>query len=239
VMCTGRVDFTHVLRAFSNGCDGVFVGGCHLGECNYITNGNYHAQNMVALTKKLLERIGMNPERLRLNFMSGAEANIYAESVNAFVKKIKEIGPLGVMEGIGSDDLNNRLAELTKAIPYIKVATNQKLATPVMGHDGVDNLFSTEEVEKLFSSKFSYYIDPEKCQACMTCARRCPVEAIISAKKQVHIIEQDKCIRCGSCYEACPPQFKAITKFGSGESVPPPPPEGQREVVKKSKEATT
>ncbi len=237
-MCTGRVDFTHVLRAFSDGCDGVFIGGCHLGECNYITNGNYHAQNMVALTKKLMEYIGLNPERLRLNFMSGAEANLYAESVNAFIKKIKELGPLGLMEGIGKEDLDARLEELTRQIPYIKVMTNEKLGKPVFSHEEVETLFSTEEVEKLLREKISYYIDPEKCQACMTCARRCPVEAIISAKKQVHIIEQDKCIRCGSCFAACPPQFRAIVKLEAGEPVPPPLPEGQRDVVRKSKEAT-
>ena len=236
-MCTGRVDLTHVLRAFMNGCDGVFVGGCHLGECNYITNGNYHAQNMVALAKKLLERIGMDPERLRLNFMSGAEANLYADCVNAFVKTIKEIGPLGVKEGIAKEDLDARLEELSRQIPYIKVMTNEKLGTPVYSHEEVEKLFTTEEVEKLFSEKLSYYIDPQKCQACMTCARRCPVEAIISEKKQVHIIQQDKCIRCGACFAACPPQFSAITKL-VGETVPPPPPEGQRDIVKKGKEAT-
>jgi coenzyme F420-reducing hydrogenase delta subunit/Fe-S-cluster-containing hydrogenase component 2 len=236
-MCTGRVDLTHVLRAFSNGCDGVFIGGCHLGECNYITNGNYHAQNMVALAKKLLEHIGMNPERLRLNFMSGAEANLYADSVNAFVKTIKEIGPLGEMEGIVKEDLDARLAELTRMVPYIKVITNAKLGTPVYSHEEVENLFTTEEVDKLFTKEISYYIDPEKCQACMTCARRCPVGAIISAKQEVHIIDQDKCIRCGSCFEACPPKFRAITKL-VGEPAPPPLPEGQRAIVKKDKEAT-
>ncbi len=236
-MCTGRVDFTHILRSFADGCDGVFVGGCHLGECNYITNGNYHAQNMVALTKKLLERIGLNPERLRMGFMSGAEANLYTEHVNSFVKKIKELGPLGVMEGIGKEDLDARLAELIRQVPYIKIMTNEKLAKQLTNHEDVEKLFTTEDVEKLFSEKISYYIDPEKCQACMTCARRCPMDAIISAKKEVHIIEQDKCIRCGACFAACPPQFSAIVKL-VGQPAPPPLPEGQRAVVKKSKEAT-
>jgi len=236
-MCTGRVDFTHILRSFADGCDGVFVGGCHLGECNYITNGNYHAQNMVALTKKLLERIGLNPERLRMAFMSGAEANLYTEHVNSFVKKIKELGPLGVMEGIGKEDLDARLAELIRQVPYIKIMTNEKLAKQLTNHEDVEKLFTTEDVEKLFSEKISYYIDPEKCQACMTCARRCPMDAIISAKKEVHIIEQDKCIRCGACFAACPPQFSAIVKL-VGQPAPPPLPEGQRAVVRKSKEAT-
>jgi ferredoxin len=169
--------------------------------------------------------------------MSGAEANLYADSVNAFVKKIKEIGPLGDMEGIVKEDLDTRLAELTRMVPYIKVMTNSKLATPVMTHEEVENLFTTEEVDKLFTKEISYYIEPEKCQACMTCARRCPVGAIISAKQEVHIIDQDICIRCGSCFEACPPKFRAIVKL-VGEPAPPPLPEGQRAIVKKAKEAS-
>lgn len=75
-MCSGRVDLEFVLRAFSNGMDGVFIGACHLNECNYITHGNYHTMNMVLLCKRLLEYIGINPERLTLRFMSGAEANL-------------------------------------------------------------------------------------------------------------------------------------------------------------------
>ena len=65
-MCSGRVDLAHVLRAFSKGADGVFIGACHLGECNYITHGNYHALTMVLLLRKMMEHIGLNPERLRM-----------------------------------------------------------------------------------------------------------------------------------------------------------------------------
>ncbi|HOL06630.1 MAG TPA: 4Fe-4S binding protein, partial [Syntrophorhabdaceae bacterium] len=81
----------------------------------------------------------------------------------------------------------------------------------------------------------SYWIDPEKCQACMTCARRCPVEAIDSKKNMVHIINQDKCIKCGTCLEACPPRFGAVTKI-VGQPVPPPIPEDKRAIVRKGKE---
>ena len=95
-MCSGRVDLAHVFRAFSNGTDGVFIGACHLNECNYTTHGNYHALTMVSLAKKLLEHIGLNPERLKIEFMSGSEANLFVEGVNGFVKKVKELGPLGL-----------------------------------------------------------------------------------------------------------------------------------------------
>jgi F420-non-reducing hydrogenase iron-sulfur subunit len=223
-----------VLRAFSNGIDGVFIGACHLNECNYITHGNYQALNMVLLLKRIMERIGLNPQRLQIRFMSGAEANVFVESTNNFVKNIKELGPIGESEGIEKGELNARLAEVKKLVPYIKIVKNEKLGTRLGREEEYDSFFTKEEIDKLFEEIFSYYIDPQKCQACMTCARRCPVGAIISAKGEVHIIEQDKCIRCGSCFEACPPRFAAITKI-TGD-VPPPLPEGQRAIVKKAKE---
>ena len=234
VMCSGRVDMAFVLRAFSNGVDGVFIGACHLNECNYITHGNYQALNMVLLLKKIMERIGLDPQRLQIRFMSGAEANVFVESTNSFIKKIKELGPIGASEGIEKSELNARLTEVKKLVPYIKIVKNEKLGTRLKKEAEYENFFTKEEIDKLFEEIFSYYIDPQKCQACMTCARRCPVEAIISAKSEVHIIDQDTCIRCGSCFAACPPRFAAITKI-TGD-VPPPPPEGQRAVVKKAKE---
>jgi F420-non-reducing hydrogenase iron-sulfur subunit len=215
----------------------VFIGGCHLNECNYITHGNYHALNMVLLCKKLMEHIGLNPERLRIAFMSGAEASLFVESVNNFVKKVKEIGPLGKGkgEGIDKEELKSKLKEVTKLVPYIKIVKNEKLGSRLQNIEEYDKLFTKEEIDKLFSEVTSYYIDPDKCQACMTCARRCPAEAIISVKNQVHVIDQEKCIKCGTCFEACPPKFGAVTKI-SGEPVPPPIPEEKRTIVRKSKE---
>ena len=238
-MCSGRVDLAFVLRAFSNGLDGVFIGACHLNECNYITHGNYHTQNMVLLCKRLLEYIGINPERLRMRYMSGAEANLFVEHVNDFTKKIREVGPLGKTEGIDEAQMKARLAEVIRLVPYIKVAMNEKLAnrldTPHEDMSIHKDYFTKEEIERLFAEIPSYWIDPEKCQACMTCARRCPVEAIDSKKNMVHIINQDKCIKCGTCLEACPPRFGAVTKI-VGQPVPPPIPEDKRAIVRKGKE---
>jgi NADH:ubiquinone oxidoreductase subunit F (NADH-binding)/(2Fe-2S) ferredoxin/NAD-dependent dihydropyrimidine dehydrogenase PreA subunit len=67
----------------------------------------------------------------------------------------------------------------------------------------------------------SYYIDPEKCQACMICLRQCPVEAISGGKNQIHVIDQAKCTKCNTCFEVCPPRFSAVRRL-SGEPVPPP-----------------
>ncbi|UCD26373.1 MAG: NADH-quinone oxidoreductase subunit NuoF [Candidatus Bathyarchaeota archaeon] len=81
----------------------------------------------------------------------------------------------------------------------------------------------------------SYYINPEKCQACMICFRNCPVDAVIGEKREIHVIDQSKCIKCGSCYDLCPPKFEAVTIM-SGEPVPPPIPKEERLVKRVRKE---
>jgi coenzyme F420-reducing hydrogenase delta subunit/Fe-S-cluster-containing hydrogenase component 2 len=234
-MCSGRVDLAFVLRALSNGMDGVFIGGCRLNECNYSTHGNYHALNMVLLCRKIMEHVGLNPERLRIEFMSSGEGMLFAKVVNDFVNEVKELGPLGKGEGIDKEELKSKLAGITKLVPYIKVVKNEKLASRLENPEEYDKLFTKDEIDKLFSEVISYYIDPEKCQACMTCAKRCPVEAIVGGKNLIHVIDQEKCIKCGTCFEACPPKFGAVTKI-SGEPVPPPIPEEKRTIVRKGKE---
>jgi len=234
-MCSGRVDLAFVLRAFSNGMDGVFIGGCRLNECNYVTHGNYHALNMVLLLKRIMEHIGLNPERLKIEFMSGAEANVFVETVNGFVKKVKALGPLGQGEGIKQNELKSRLAEISKLVPYLKLVNQDKLASRLKTPEEYDGLFTKDEIDRLFREMVSYYIDPEKCQACMTCLRRCPAEAIVGGKNKIHVIDQDKCIKCGTCLEVCPPRFESVKKI-SGQPVPPPIPEEKRTLVRKAKE---
>jgi NADH-quinone oxidoreductase subunit F len=80
----------------------------------------------------------------------------------------------------------------------------------------------------------SYFIDPDKCQACLSCLRKCPSEAISGGKNQIHVIDQDKCVKCGTCFEVCPPRFHAVKKI-SGEPVPPPIPEEARIIVRERK----
>lgn len=80
----------------------------------------------------------------------------------------------------------------------------------------------------------AFHIDPEKCQACMICGRKCPSEAIIGGKNMIHVIDQEKCTKCGTCFEVCPSKFGAVRKI-SGEPVPDPIPEEQRTIERKSK----
>ena len=149
-MCSGRVDLAHVFRAFSHGADGVFLGACHLNECNYITQGNYHALTMVSLGKKLLEHIGLNPERLKIEFMSGAEANIFVDGVNSFVKKVKELGPLGKGEGMDASELKFKLDAVTQLIPYIRLVERERLRLPAMPEEEYRKFFDSEELKRLF-----------------------------------------------------------------------------------------
>ena len=80
----------------------------------------------------------------------------------------------------------------------------------------------------------SYYIDPDKCQACMLCFRNCPADAIAGEKNQIHVINQDKCTKCGTCFEVCPVKFGAVRRI-SGEPVPEPIPLKERALVRVKK----
>jgi NADH-quinone oxidoreductase subunit F len=81
----------------------------------------------------------------------------------------------------------------------------------------------------------AFHIDPEKCQACMACLRKCPAEAISGGKNLIHIVDQEKCTKCGTCFEVCPTRYDAVSKI-SGEPVPPPIPEEARTIVRKRKQ---
>ncbi|MFC1679121.1 hydrogenase iron-sulfur subunit [Elusimicrobiota bacterium] len=234
LMCSGRVDLEFIFRAFLNRSDGVFVGGCWLGECHYIAEGNYDALSMMHLGRRLLEHIGVNPERFRLEWVSASEGIRFAEVMNDFTKKLKELGPLGESEGIDEKELKSRIEAVIKLIPYIKLAKREKLALHLKKEEEYGELFTKDEIDKLFREVISYYIDPVKCQACMLCTKRCPVEAIEGGKKRIHVVDQEKCIKCGTCLEACPPRFDAVKEI-SGEPVPPSIPEKERAIVKKGK----
>jgi F420-non-reducing hydrogenase iron-sulfur subunit len=128
----------------------VFIGGCRLNECNYVTEGNYDALSMVLLCKKIMEHIGLNPERLRIEFMSSGEGNFFTEVVNDFVKKVKELGPLGKGEGIDENGLKLKLDAVTKLIPYIKLVEREKLRVPTKSEEAYYGFYSSDELDRLF-----------------------------------------------------------------------------------------
>ncbi|KJS85967.1 MAG: methyl-viologen-reducing hydrogenase subunit delta [Desulfosporosinus sp. BICA1-9] len=149
-MCSGRVDLSFVLRAFSNGNDGVFIGGCRFNDCNYSTHGNYHALNMVLLCKKIMENIGLNPERLRMETMTSGEGNLFAEVMNDFGKKMKELGPLGKAEGIDKKTLKSKLEAVTNLVPYIKLVERERMRITIQSEEVYHNFFASDEFKTLF-----------------------------------------------------------------------------------------
>jgi len=149
-MCSGRVDMSFVLRAFSKGMDGVFIGACRLNECNYVTHGNYQALAMTYLCKKLLEHIGVNPERLRIEFMSAGDGILFTEVINDFGREVKQLGPLGKAEGIEGKELKFKLAAVTQLLPYIKLVERERLRVPVKSEKAYREFFTGGELDKLF-----------------------------------------------------------------------------------------
>ena len=149
-MCSGRVDLEFVLRAFSNGQDGVLIVGCRLNECNYATHGNYDALANTYICKNILERIGLNPARLSIEFMSGGEGNRLAEVIDRFTEKIRSLGPLGEAEGIEKSRLKPVLEAVRRLVPYLRLVEREKLRVPVRSEQAYREFFESDEVNRLF-----------------------------------------------------------------------------------------
>jgi len=98
VMCSGRIHPSLILEAFRSGADGVLVAGCHLGDCHYIS-GNYKTQNRVLMLKNVLEQLGLEPERLRLEWVSASEGDRFAKVVKDMTEEITKLGPSPLRDG--------------------------------------------------------------------------------------------------------------------------------------------
>jgi coenzyme F420-reducing hydrogenase delta subunit len=151
VMCSGRVDLEFILRAFLKGQDGVLIGGCRLNECNYVTQGNYDALGNTYMCKKLMEHIGLNPERLRIAFMSSGDGLLLAEVINDFTNQIKELGPLGKNEGEDENGLKVKLEAIKKLVPYIKLVERERLRVPSKSEEAYNKFFTSAEFDGLFN----------------------------------------------------------------------------------------
>jgi len=93
VMCSGRVDPSFVLKALKNGVDGVLVSGCHIGDCHYITGNEYTQERFERLHRILIKQLGVDPKRVRLEWVSASEGKRFAEVITEFTNQIKELGP--------------------------------------------------------------------------------------------------------------------------------------------------
>ena len=114
-MCTGQLDVRYVLEAFLRGADAVLVVGCKLGECHYF-DGNYQARLKVDAAKSMLKRAGIEPERLRMEFLSSAEGAKFAEVVKQFVDEIRSLGPTPLLDDARKKRLENSIGALSEAM---------------------------------------------------------------------------------------------------------------------------
>jgi coenzyme F420-reducing hydrogenase delta subunit len=92
LMCSGRVDPYFIIETFLQGADGVFIGGCHPGDCHYLT-GNLYAEKKIKMAKKMLEISGFKSERLRLEWIAASEGELFAKTIREFTDQIQKLGP--------------------------------------------------------------------------------------------------------------------------------------------------
>ena len=92
LMCSGALDPTYVIKVLLEGADGVLIGGCHPGDCHYMS-GNYKARRRVAILKSVLKTVGLEPERVWLRWISASEGAYFAETVKEMVEHIRQLGP--------------------------------------------------------------------------------------------------------------------------------------------------
>ncbi len=92
-MCSGKIEPSFIFQAFAQGVDGVIIAGCNLGDCHY-NSGNYKARRRLMLLKNMLPQFGIEPERLRLEWISASEAPKFQPTVNGFIDEVIELGSL-------------------------------------------------------------------------------------------------------------------------------------------------
>jgi len=101
-----------------------------------------------------MDTIGLNPERLRIEFMSGADGNLLAEVTNDFTKKVKELGPFGKGEGVDVNELRLKLEAVRKLVPYLKLVERERLRVPSKSEEAYKEFFESDEVNALFNELF-------------------------------------------------------------------------------------
>lgn len=124
VMCSSRVDPMIVFDALAKGADGVLIAGCHPGDCHYLT-GNYQAERNFKAMKKLLARTGLEPERLRLEWVSASEGARWGEVVKDFAEQLRKLGPSKARSD-GSARLSLESARDAAASPRIRVLVGRE-----------------------------------------------------------------------------------------------------------------
>jgi coenzyme F420-reducing hydrogenase delta subunit/NAD-dependent dihydropyrimidine dehydrogenase PreA subunit len=188
VPCTGEIDIAHILRAFEDGIDGVFIAGCLKEQCHYI-DGNYKAEERISFTKALLKAIGFEEKRLEMFFISASMGTTFAETAQSFVERIGKLGPsLSENSGLPAYREGEKRIFL---IEQIKRLSKKKDVDFVV--EGIEGFGKVE-------------LDREKCTGCGSCGNICEPAAIkINDVDSRRIISytQGYCSACKKCEEQC------------------------------------
>jgi NADH-quinone oxidoreductase subunit F len=138
-------------------------------------------------------------------------------------------GDIELLEDLAMSTQGGSLCALGKTAP------NPVLSTLRYFRDEYETHIKEKRCPSLSCKELvSYYIDPEKCLACLVCFRECTGESIVGGKHRIHVIDQEKCTKCGTCFEVCPTRFDAVRRY-SGEPVPEPIADELRVIDRKKK----
>jgi F420-non-reducing hydrogenase iron-sulfur subunit len=191
VMCSGRVDPVIVLEMFANGADGVIVTGCHPGDCHYVA-GNLYEERKIKMLKKLLALTGLELDRLRLEWVSAAEGQRFAEVVTEFTEQIKKLGP----SPVSGDKQNQRILENIQAAK--NAAADFKLRV-LVGREleltEKSNVYQEKVSQEEFDSLLCEAVETEFIQHkvhLLTMTKPLPIEALAEAveMKPAAMLEQ-------------------------------------------------
>lgn len=210
VMCSGMIEPAYVLKCFEYGADGVLLTGCHIGDCHYVA-GNKKAEKRSEKIAKILETLGINPKRLRLEWISASEGTKLANTAKEFVEELKALGPIPPHDTHGTKPTDISLEEYPR---------DRFLLSSLSG--SIDTIVKKTKV---------YY-----CVECGKCSASCPVARVNDAYSPRVIIEKTlegiglngeiwSCITCAECTQHCPstvryPEFIRsfrVKAFSSGE----------------------
>ena len=185
VMCSGRVDPSFILNAFSTGIDGVLVSGCHPGDCHYIS-GNLKAEKNVKSTKKILKLLGLGSERLRLEWISASEGQKFADVITDFTSELKRLGPNPLKAKIKEEEVPAKREQISEIIEK----TNIRLCL---------------ECGKCSSSCPITRMNPDF-------SPRMTVKRILTGAEGVSVNDEGiwVCLTCGLCQERCPSDVRYV-----------------------------
>lgn len=191
IPCSGQVDIIHILRAFENGADGVFVGGCLKEQCHYV-DGNLKAEKRVEFLTEILKALGLEEERLSIHFLSASMAYDFVKLVNDLTATIKKLGPSPLKNQkrihIRTDKKRELLHEMMLSISK---ASDKKIS----------------DLNDVFSGFGKVSINEEKCFGCGACVYVCKDGAMTAETKEDKILFKNtywRCTACGNCKDVCP-----------------------------------